>query len=282
MAIPSLRVRASDAVEIMDDPGCDPERLGRTYADFRLVNAVVSGWRGTYRRDIRPALSETLPRTLLDIGSGGGDVARALARWAARDGLLLTVTAIDPDARAHAYATSLPPLPGLTFRRALSSDLVAEGARFNFVVSNHVLHHLSAAELGGLLYDSERLCSGRVLHSDIERSRLAYLGFGLGTWPFFRRSFIRADGLTSIRRSFTVAELRAGLPAGWRVSRETPSRLVLRWKSPRRPAPASAPSVTVPVEDDSRTGPTRPDVPASTAQASPAADGPRTSGVPDA
>lgn len=229
MGIPSLRQRASDAVELMDDPGCDPERLDRTYANFRFVNAVVSGWRGIYRREIRPELSATSERTLVDIGCGGGDVARALARWAARDGLRLGVTAIDPDARAHAYATGLPRMTGLTFRRALSSELVAEGARFDFVVSNHVLHHLTGEQLGGLLADSERLAAGRVLHGDIERSRFAYLGFGLGTWPFFRRSFIRDDGLTSIRRSFTAAELRQVVPPGWRVTRERPSRLVLRW-----------------------------------------------------
>jgi 2-polyprenyl-3-methyl-5-hydroxy-6-metoxy-1,4-benzoquinol methylase len=233
--MPSLRRRASDAVELMDDPGCDPERLDRTYANFRFVNAIVSGWRGMYRREIRPELSRTRERTLLDIGSGGGDVARALARWAARDGLRLHVTAIDPDARAHAYATGLPEMPGLAFRRALSSELVAEGARFDFVVSNHVLHHLSREQLGGLLADSEHLAAGRVLHSDIERSRFAYLGFGLGSWPFFRRSFIRDDGLTSIRRSFTRAELRAVVPAAWRVTQERPSRLLLRW------APQAAP-----------------------------------------
>ncbi len=262
MPIPSLRVRASDAVEIMDGPDCDPERLTRTYADFRIVNAMVSGLRGTYRRDIRPALSATRPSTLLDIGSGGGDVARALARWAARDGLRLDVTAIDPDARAHAYATSLPPLPGVTFRRALSSDLVAEGARFDFVVSNHVLHHLSPAELGGLLFDSERLAGGRVLHSDIERGWLAYLGFAVGTWPFFRRSFIRPDGLTSIRRSFTAAELGAVLPAGWWVTREAPFRLVLRWEAPTPPgAAADSPRLSVPVEIDPRAGQSRPQVP---------------------
>lgn len=230
--LPSLRERAVDAVEIMDDPHCDADALRRTYADFRLVNAVVSGLRHSYRHDIRPRLSATRPHALLDIGSGGGDVARSLARWAARDGLRLTVTAIDPDARAHAFATGQPPVAGLHFRRAHSGDLVAAGERFDTVLSNHVLHHLGAADLGALLADSERLSRGLVLHGDIERNPLAYAGFGLGTWPFFRGSYIRADGLTSIRRSFTYAELAAAAPPGWSVRRERPYRLVLRWSAP--------------------------------------------------
>ncbi|SDM71210.1 2-polyprenyl-3-methyl-5-hydroxy-6-metoxy-1,4-benzoquinol methylase [Cryobacterium flavum] len=229
MALPSLRVRAHGAVEIMDSPLCDPAMLTRTYQNFQVVNAVVSGWPGIYRRSIRPTLSTTTETTLLDVGSGGGDVSRSLARWAVRDGLRLTVTGIDPDARAHVFATSQPKIAGLSFRRALSSDLVAEGARFDFVVSNHVLHHLSVDELKGLLVDSEDLARVRVLHADLERSNYAYLGFAAATWPFFRHSYIRPDGLTSIQRSYTAVELRAAVPAGWTVSRGLPSRLVLGW-----------------------------------------------------
>ena len=232
MARPSLRVRAHGAAEIMDSLLCDPAMLTRTYQDFRVVNAVVSGWRGIYRRSIRPALSTTTEMTLLDVGSGGGDVSRALARWALRDGFRLRVTGIDPDARAHDFATSQPHIDGLSFRRALSSELVEEGARFDFVVSNHVLHHLSVDELTGLLADSEQLARRRVLHADLERSNVAYLGFAAATRPFFRRSYIRPDGLTSIRRSYTAPELRAAVPAGWTVSRGLPSRLVLSWDRP--------------------------------------------------
>ena len=103
-----------------------------------------------------------------------------------------------------------------------SSRSAAE--RFDVVLSNHVLHHLPPAELGALLADSERLVApgGVAVHGDIRRSLFAYAGFWLGTLPFARNllagSFIRADGLTSIRRSFTAAELAAAMPAGWRVS----------------------------------------------------------------
>jgi 2-polyprenyl-3-methyl-5-hydroxy-6-metoxy-1,4-benzoquinol methylase len=227
-----LSSRATDARELMDDPACDLRTLERTYHHFGVVNRVVAGWRSVYRDLLRPALSAGRENTLLDIGSGGGDVPRLLAGWAVRDGFRLAVTAIDPDPRAQAYASVQPPVPGLAFRAALSGELVAEGRRFDIVTSNHVLHHLAPRELAALLADSERLAGTLAVHSDIERSALAYAAFSVGTWPFFRDSFIRADGLTSIRRSFTRAELRAVTPAGWTVENRFPFRNLLVHRTP--------------------------------------------------
>ena len=219
---PPLKERAVNAVEEMDRPDADRRRLERTYAQFRLINAVVSGWRRNYEKYLLPIFRESGGGTLLDIGSGGGDVPRSIARWARRDGLALEITAVDPDPRAHAFASALPPLPGLAFRRAFSSELVAEGRTYDVVISNHMLHHLTPAELHALLSDSERLARRMCLHSDIERSRWAYALFSIGTLPFFPGSFIRADGLTSIRRSFTAAELAAVTPDGWEGRQHRP------------------------------------------------------------
>ncbi|MCS5733927.1 class I SAM-dependent methyltransferase [Herbiconiux daphne] len=224
-----LRKRAVDARELMDDPRCDPELLDRTYEQFRLVNSVVSGWHSTYRARIRPLLQPDVPATLLDIGCGGGDVARALAAWAARDGLPLQVTAIDPDPRALDFAARTPNPDGVLFRQLESSELVDAAARFDFVISNHVLHHLDAQQLADLMIDSELLCRGLAIHSDIRRSAWAYAGFSVGTLPFFHRSFIRVDGLTSIRRSYTTAELRVAARRGWTVEALPPFRNLLMY-----------------------------------------------------
>lgn len=236
MSLPALVARDEHARERMDDPGCDPRRLARTYASFRLVNALVAGWRRAYRRHLRPQLRADGATTLLDIGSGGGDVARALARWAHRDGFDLRVTGIDPDPRAHAWARRRPPVAGVQFRRALSSELVAGGERFDLVISNHLLHHLDEEQLDGLLEDSARLARRAVVHSDIRRGRLAFALFSLLTWPLFPGTFIREDGLTSIRRSHTAAELRARVPADWTVRTPGRFRLLLL-----RDAPAPRP-----------------------------------------
>ena len=222
-----LRERDTDALEEMDRQDCDADRLERTYAQFPLVNSVVSGWHSVYRQRIRPLLSATAATTLLDIGCGGGDIARKLATWAARDSLQLDITAIDPDQRAFAFAAAAPPQPGLTFRRAYSSELVQEGASFDLVISNHMLHHLTPCEFQGLLADSALLGRTSVIHSDIARSPFAYALFWAGTLPFFPGSFIRRDGLTSIRRSYTAAELRSVIPPGWHVRPESLYRNLL-------------------------------------------------------
>lgn len=228
-------MRAVDAHERMDAPDADPQMLERTYAQFRLVNAVVSGWRGVYRREMRLRARRGSLR-VLDIGAGGGDLTRALARRLRRDGFDAEITAVDTDPRAVRWAEAEDTDRHVRWRYASSTDLVHDGAQFDVVLSNHVLHHLSPPQLVQLLADSQSLTApgGMVIHSDIARSRAAYRLFATATWPFARNllagSFIREDGLTSIRRSYTARELAVAAPDGWRVEERMPARLLLRWE----------------------------------------------------
>lgn len=221
-----MRLRATDAVEMMDLPDCDSRKLEHTYRQFGVVNRLFSGWRRLYVRELRPLLSHELPTSILDIGSGGGDLARLLVRWSARDNLRLDVTGIDPDARAYSYSARRPHHPSVRFRQADSAELVREGRRFDVVISNHVIHHLEPADLARLLTDSHALARRLSLHNDLRRNVAADALFWLAALPF-RGSFIRTDGLTSIRRSYTPAELRAAAPPGWQVQSRVPFHQLL-------------------------------------------------------
>jgi 2-polyprenyl-3-methyl-5-hydroxy-6-metoxy-1,4-benzoquinol methylase len=227
--------RAINAIEEMDRVDCNPVLLERTYAQFPLVNRIVSGWRHVYVTLIRPALPRNRSGTILDIGCGGGDITRMLLRWARADGFDVKVLGIDPDARANIFAVRAAanagiPAEHLEFRRALSSELVASGERFDIVISNHVLHHLGPVEFPEVLSDTESLTGILAIHSDIRRRRSALLLFGLATLPLAGSSFIRRDGLTSIRRSYTPDELRRKVRPGWHVLAPGLYRVIALWR----------------------------------------------------
>lgn len=231
-----LTARDVDVRELMDDPRADERMLARTYGRFGFVNAAVSRPGLIYRRDIRPRADRSRPLRILDIGAGGGDLCRLIAGRLRHDGLAADVTALDADERAIRWASAHDRGAGVHYRTALSSELVDGGETFDVVLSNHVLHHLDEAELQTVLDDSQRLLApdGLASHHDIARSRAAYGLFAAATWPLsgnlLADSFIRTDGLLSIRRSYTVAELSAVVPPGWRVRGGVPARLELRWE----------------------------------------------------
>lgn len=220
-----LSQRQPDLTEWMDRPDCDLTMLHNTYRYFPVINRHISKWDVVYKRYLRPKMTKNRPFTLLDVGSGGGDIARRLHQWAKQEGFRLDVTGIDPDSRALDFAGSSA-TNGLRFRQLHITELTDTNERFDFVISNHVLHHLPDSRIPSFLKELELLATQRVICSDIERSLAGYALFSVITFPFFPKSFIRTDGLTSIRKSLTFEELKKIIPGNWQVERHFPFRLL--------------------------------------------------------
>lgn len=220
--------RATHLSERMDDPACDPDRLDRTYAQFSVVNQLVSGWRSAWRQVVAPAVRRAIDErgeaTVLDVGSGGGDLARQLALWTREEQLPVRIVGIDPDARALRYARARQAPPNVRFLPHDLTELAHDGRRYDVVVSNHVLHHLPEPALKTFLSASRTVARHAVLHSDLRRTRLSLPAFAVISLPF-RRSFVREDGFISIRRAWRPEELARIVPGGLEARRDGISRL---------------------------------------------------------
>ncbi|MGZ0712374.1 methyltransferase domain-containing protein (plasmid) [Coraliomargarita sp. W4R53] len=216
--------------ELMDDPECDPERLRATLRRFDTVNRLVAGWGHVYRSQIRPYLyaREGSGRRLrvLDLGCGGGDVIARLAYSAAADGLQADWLGVDPDARAIEVASARDSPTNLSFVCTDSAALLESGERFDLVLSNHVLHHLPTDQLTTFAAESRWLSHGAVMHGDIERGHTAYALYAAGITPLAPGTFLRTDGLRSIRRSYRAAELVTALGSPWRIHRPARFRVM--------------------------------------------------------
>ena len=228
-----LRERSRER-ELMDSFSSDRARLRRTLDQFYLVNLLLTRARGLLERWFFADMARDKSRayTLLDLGSGGGDLATWLARRARRLGVKLRIVCLDHDPRAAAYARNRC--------RAFSEIEVLQESvfrldalpRFDYVFANHFLHHLADEEIAGVLGAIGRRARRRFLVSDLERSRLALWGYSAFAALFLRNSFSFSDGRLSIRKGFTKAELEAILARSRLSGRVTlrsvfPFRLVL-------------------------------------------------------
>lgn len=228
-----LNQRDITSKEQMDDPDCDRDELFNTYGQFRIINSLISRWYNIYKKRIMPRCKiSSKTYSLLDIGFGGGDLPVKISEWAKTDGIKLDITAIETDERAFEFVQNLQRPSNITFRHLASTELLEEGRTFDFVISNHLIHHLAETELMLVLEESKELSNEVVLFNDIERSDFGYLLFNIFSRPVFRSSFITRDGLTSIRRSYTAKELKNTVPGGWKVNRIFPYRLLLSYEHP--------------------------------------------------
>ena len=228
----NFAIRDTGLLERMDDPECDSVLLWNTYRQFTWVNRLLVGWRGIYRRLIRPFLcTRERTYTLLDVGCGGGGMLPVFQRWAHQDGFDLRLTGIDTDPRSIAYVDEQTWPVGISFRHCSSTDLVREGSRFDLVICNHVIHHLADHEVRRLLDEVKTITGIVAVISDPVRSRFAYVLFSIVAVPLFRNSFIAEDGQLSIRRSYRPSELRQLAPSGWDIMTRFPYRQFLVYRA---------------------------------------------------
>jgi SAM-dependent methyltransferase len=140
----------------------------------------------------------------------GVDVAPALARAAHARG------AVD-----HGVVADARRLP------------VADGAA-DVTLCSQLLHHFGDDDARRLLAELHRATRGTVIVADLRRSWMAAAGFWLVSWPLRFHRVTRHDGVVSVLRGFTAAELRAlvreATGATPRVVRRLGWRLVATWE----------------------------------------------------
>ena len=217
--------------ELLDDPGADPALVAESLRNIaranRLLGGVAAARFGVTRllAPPRPALA-----TLLDVGTGLGDVPRAVATRLARLGTRLVVIGIDLNPTATMLATErgVPTLRGDGLRLPLSDRSV------DVVLLSQIAHHLSPEGVMRLATEASRVARFGVVLSDLKRSRPAQLGFRLAARLLRFDAATAADGITSLQRGFRAPELRALLAeAGFQAdcSHRLGSRVVAIWSS---------------------------------------------------
>lgn len=207
-----------DVAERMDAPDADPVRVRESLRDLGFVNRFLGGT-AALLPDLRRAIAGLPPGAglrVLDVGTGAADVPEELSRRAARLGHPVWAVGVDRGRAAIAVAKE-------AFRQGVSSvRLVRSDARslpfrdgaFDVVISSTTLHHFSGADAVRVLREMRRVAGVGVVIGDLRRSRPGYWAArALAATLWRRHPYARHDGPVSVRRAYTVAEVRRLLAA---------------------------------------------------------------------
>jgi 2-polyprenyl-3-methyl-5-hydroxy-6-metoxy-1,4-benzoquinol methylase len=202
--------RRAAELELMDRPDSSVQLLGNTLKQFRWINRLLTPCHRLLRRHVLGRMRADRGRawTMLDIGSGGCDLPIWLVERCRRERISLAITCIDHDARVVEFARPrLAAYPEITLLHgdALSLAETAPGS-WDFIFSNHFLHHLTTPEVSDCLRQVVRACREQLIMSDLVRSRLSYCVYTAAARLLLRNSFAFDDGRLSIRRSLTKGE----------------------------------------------------------------------------
>lgn len=186
--------------ELLDSDAGTPSEVAGSLKDLRMFNRWFGGVR-TMSQLLRQVAARTQLEELawLDVAGGAGDLATLTRQSLSESGTTLRPVVLD---RAPTHLGSIHP--------AVCGDALALPFRnnsFDVVGSSLFVHHLEPEEIVRLAGEALRVARHAFLIHDLMRHpmhlALSYLGF-----PLYRSRITRHDAPASVRRAYTVSEIR--------------------------------------------------------------------------
>mgnify|MGYP001162770916 CR=1 FL=1 len=211
--------------EYMDEAATEDWDLEQCLRELARINRLLGGVRSTL--DALESLVGAAPSnslSILDLGTGAGDIPLAMVRWAERRGIDIKITAVDFNPAIVAWVgKQVHDVPQIEVRQQDVFALPYAAASFDIVHAGLFLHHFSGERLESLLQTMHRLCRRGLIVNDLHRHALAYAGIRLCNALFCKSCMVRHDGPQSVLRGFRAIELEE-------LGRRCGIDLALRWR----------------------------------------------------
>ncbi len=209
--------RRSEDLELLDLGRVTGPELRTNLADLARLNRLPGGM-GASRAAIR-RLVPSGGAAILDVGTGSADLPMAFAAegWSVR--------ALESDPAVAAIANErVRRQTRVTVVEGDASSLPFEDGSVDVAHASLLLHHLEPRAAVGALREMSRVARVGVVINDLRRGWLPLLATGVAVATLGRCRTTRHDGLLSVRRAYTMAELDGMLAdAGLAVVHRSPA-----------------------------------------------------------
>jgi ubiquinone/menaquinone biosynthesis C-methylase UbiE len=219
--------RRSHERELLEAETLDPDDVRANLRELAMLNRLPGGAGASFAA-IRHLTDTADMVTVVDVGTGGGDLPKTFVRRARDVGATWRITAIESHAEVLEIARRrLRNEAAVTVLEGDALALPLPNASVDVAHSSLLLHHLDDADAVSALREMARVSRRGVVVNDLVRGLLPYLVTWTTTMALARNRYTRNDGPVSARRAYTLAELDrlladAGLRVAWRSSTRLP------------------------------------------------------------
>ena len=194
--------------EQLDNLDLGGETLHKSLDGLSLINRFLGNTNATFATVKPVILSSTVPLKIIDLGCGGGDNLRAIAKWCNANNHKVQLIGIDGNQYIVDYAQSKN-TSGIQIEYQ-QADILSphfELPNCDILMSSHFVYHFSDGELTQFLIKASKKVKHKIIFSELQRSPLAYSLFALGSFFMPFNALVKQDGKRAIERAFTRSEL---------------------------------------------------------------------------
>lgn len=205
--MPDLSVRSHEA-EIMDDLAAPENELRQNLRELEVINKLLGGYSIVLNALDKLDLPKDKPTSIIDIGSGGGDMLREIAGWAQQRKKEVVLTGIDYNRVMIHYAMEhSADYDNISYKQMSVWDEQMWQERADVVLCNLFCHHFTDEELVPMLKQLYVISNRAVIINDLHRHWFAYHAIGMLTSLFSKTYMVKNDAKLSVARAFTRKEL---------------------------------------------------------------------------
>ena len=192
--------------EKMDQSDAPSEEIRQALRELEVINKWLGGYNVIFDA-MKKASWKKQPLTIMDLGCGGGDILRAIARWAELKDLQVKLVGVDKNplildfAREHSADFT-----NIVYKQMDVFDNRLYAERADITISSLFCHHFNDEELTQLIRRMHDLSSQSVVVNDIHRHWFAYYSIKTITGLFSKTDLVKYDAPVSVGRSLTRAE----------------------------------------------------------------------------
>lgn len=194
--------------ELLDAPDIPQELLFQNLRELDLINKTLGGHSITLS-GIKQLLSDkNKTYHIIDIGCGGGDALKRIAKWARKNGFKVKLTGVDMNADCIAYMQKVcfdfKEINGIV---SDYRDYLKTNNNVDIIHCSLFCHHLKDEELIELFDYMNRYASVGFVINDLQRHWFAYYSIKYIVRLFNGSALVKNDAPLSVLRGFKKSEL---------------------------------------------------------------------------